>query len=257
MQLKFTILGCGSSLGVPRADGNFGNCNPNDKKNYRTRCSAIITSKFGNTLIDTSPDLRFQLLKNKIKNVDRVLYSHFHADQTHGINDLRIFYLKNKKKIQVFADRTTGKYLINNFKYFFKNMSSYPAILELNILKKNNVFIDKELKLKIKTVKVKHGDIKCCAFIINNKCAYISDVSKIYTKDLKYFKNLNYFIVDCLRYNKHPSHYCLEDVLELIKILKPQKTVLTNLHSDLDYKKLKEILPKNILPAYDGMSFVL
>ncbi len=257
MQLKFTILGCGSSLGVPRADGNFGNCNPNDKKNYRTRCSAIITSKFGNTLIDTSPDLRFQLLKNKIKNVDRVLYSHFHADQTHGINDLRIFYLKNKKKIQVFADRTTGKYLINNFKYFFKNMSSYPAILELNILKKNNVFIDKELKLKIKTVKVKHGDIKSCAFIINNKCAYISDVSKIYTKDLKYFKNLNYFIVDCLRYNKHPSHYCLEDVLELTKILKPQKTVLTNLHSDLDYKKLKEILPKNILPAYDGMSFVL
>ena len=257
MQLKFTILGCGSSLGVPRADGNFGNCNPNDKKNYRTRCSAIITSKFGNTLIDTSPDLRFQLLKNKIKNVDRVLYSHFHADQTHGINDLRIFYLKNKKKIQVFADRTTGKYLINNFKYFFKNMSSYPAILELNILKKNNVFIDKELKLKIKTVKVKHGDIKSCAFIINNKCAYISDVSKIYTKDLKYFKNLNYFIVDCLRYNKHPSHYCLENVLELTKILKPQKTVLTNLHSDLDYKKLKEILPKNILPAYDGMSFVL
>ncbi len=100
MQLKFTILGCGSSLGVPRADGNFGNCNPNDKKNYRTRCSAIITSKFGNTLIDTSPDLRFQLLKNKIKNVDRVLYSHFHADQTHGINDLRIFYLKNKKKFK-------------------------------------------------------------------------------------------------------------------------------------------------------------
>ena len=166
MQLKFTILGCGSSLGVPRADGNFGNCNPNDKKNYRTRCGAIITSKFGNTLIDTSPDLRFQLLKNKIKNVDRVLYSHFHADQTHGINDLRIFYLKNKKKIQVFADRTTGKYLINNFKYFFKSTSSYPAILELNILKKNNVFIDKEIKLKIKTVKVKHGDIKCCAFII-------------------------------------------------------------------------------------------
>ena len=85
----------------------------------------------------------------------------------------------------------------------------------------------------------------------------IQKVSITITKDLKYFKNLNYFIVDCLRYNKHPSHYCLEDVLELIKILKPQKTVLTNLHSDLDYKKLKEILPKNILPAYDGMSFVL
>ena len=257
MSLNFTILGCGSSLGVPKADGNFGNCNPYEKKNYRTRCSAIITSKHGNTLIDTSPDLRFQLLKNKIKNIDRVLYSHFHADQTHGINDLRIFYLKNKKKIQIFADYTTKKYLINNFDYYFKKKSSYPPILKLNILKKNNIFFDKKLKLKIKSIKVKHGDVNSCAFIINNKCAYISDVNEIYTKDLKYFKNLNYFVVDCLRYIKHPSHYNLEDVLKLTRIIKPKKTILTNLHSDLDYEKLKEKLPKNILPAYDGMSFAL
>ena len=98
MSIKFKILGCGSSMGVPRIDGNFGNCDPNEKKNYRTRCSAIIISKKSNTLIDTSPDLRNQLLKNKIKNISRVLYTHSHADQTHGINDLRIFYLKNKKK---------------------------------------------------------------------------------------------------------------------------------------------------------------
>jgi len=257
MSLKFTILGCGSSLGVPKADGNFGNCTPYEKKNYRTRCSAIITSKHGNTLIDTSPDLRFQLLKNKIKNIDRVLYSHFHADQTHGINDLRIFYLKNKKKIQIFADYGTKKYLIRNFNYYFEKKSSYPPILKLNILKKNNVFFDKKLKLKIKSIKVKHGDVDSCAFIINTKCGYISDVNEIYTKDLKYFKNLNYFVVDCLRFTKHPSHYNLQDVLKLTKIIKPKKTILTNLNSDLDYKKLKKILPKNILPAYDGMSFAL
>ena len=95
MSIKFTILGCGSSLGVPRADGTFGKCDPAEKRNYRTRCSAIITTKNSNTLIDTSPDLRFQLLKNKIKKIDRIIYSHFHADQTHGINDLRVFFLNN------------------------------------------------------------------------------------------------------------------------------------------------------------------
>ena len=98
MRVKFTILGCGSSLGVPRADGYWGECNPKEKKNYRTRCSALISTKNTNTLIDTSPDLRFQLIDNKINNIDRILYTHYHADQTHGINDLRVFYIKQKKK---------------------------------------------------------------------------------------------------------------------------------------------------------------
>ena len=113
MRVKFTILGCGSSLGVPRADGYWGECNPKEKKNYRTRCSALISTKNTNTLIDTSPDLRFQLIDNKINNIDRVLYTHYHADQTHGINDLRVFYIKQKKKIPVYADHHTTKYLKN------------------------------------------------------------------------------------------------------------------------------------------------
>ena len=255
--LKFTILGCGSSLGVPRIDGDFGKCDPKEKKNYRTRCSAIISSNFGNTLIDTSPDLRFQLLKNKIKTVDRVLYSHAHADQTHGINDLRIFYLKNKKKIPVYADAVTKKYLVNNFKYCFIKTSAYPPILEINTLKKNKKFLHKNKKITIKAIKVQHGSVQCSAFVINKKCAYISDVSKIFNKDLRYFRNLNYFIIDCLRYDKHPSHYNLEEVLKLIEILKPKKSILTNLHSDLDYNVSKKMLPKNVIPAYDGLSFKL
>ncbi len=257
MSFKFTILGCGSSMGVPRADGFFGSCNPKLKKNFRTRCSAIVTSKFSSTLIDTSPDLRFQLLKNNIRKIDRVLYSHFHADQTHGINDLRIFYLKNKKKIPVYSDNLTKVYLLKNFKYCFKKTSSYPPIAKIKILKKNNIFTDNNLKLNIKTIKVKHGNIECSAFIINKKCAYLSDVNKIYQKDYKYFKNLKYFIIDCLRYFKHPSHYNLEQVIELTKIFKPKKTILTNLHTDLDYLKLKKKLPKNIVPAFDGMSLNL
>ena len=257
MPLKFTILGCGSSMGVPRPDGSFGKCSPTEKKNYRTRCSAIISSKYNNTLIDTSPDLRFQLLKNNIKQINRVFYSHFHADQTHGINDLRIFFIKNKKKIPVYCDKQTKNYLIKNFNYCFKNTPSYPAILKLYPIKKNNHFKDQNINLNIRCIKVKHGKVECSAFIINNKCAYLSDVSFIYKKDYKYFNNLEYFVIDCLRYNKHPSHYNLNQVLEVIKIFKPKKTILTNLHSDLDYNDLKEILPKNVLPAYDSMSFNL
>ncbi len=257
MSIKFTILGCGSSMGVPRADGSFGNCNPAEKKNYRTRCSAVISSKYSNTLIDTSPDLRFQLLKNNIKKIDRVLYSHTHADQTHGINDLRIFYIKSKKKIPVYCDLYTKNYLLKNFKYCFKNTISYPAILKLNIIKKNNYFVDKNTNLNIKSIKVGHGKVNCNAYIINNKCAYLSDVNMIYEKDYKHFTNLKYFVIDCLRFKKHPSHFNLDEVLELIRILKPKKSILTNLHVDLDYNKLKKILPKSVLPAYDGMNFNL
>ena len=102
--MKFTILGCGSSMGVPRSDGFFGNCDPKNKKNYRTRCSALIQTQSENVLIDTSPDLRQQLINNKVKKIDKVFYSHMHADQTHGINDLRVFYIQNKKTIRIYRD---------------------------------------------------------------------------------------------------------------------------------------------------------
>ena len=111
MAVKFTILGCGSSFGVPRIDGFFGNCNSKNKKNYRTRCSALISFKNNNILIDTSPDIKNQFINNKIKNVDKVFFTHQHADQTHGLNELRVFYMKNKKKIPVFADKVTKKHL--------------------------------------------------------------------------------------------------------------------------------------------------
>tara|TARA_Y100000590_G_scaffold300224_1_gene338504 strand:+ start:1420 stop:2193 length:774 start_codon:yes stop_codon:yes gene_type:complete len=257
MSLKFTILGCGSSMGVPRPDGSFGKCNPKNILNYRTRCSAAISYKDNNTLIDTSPDLRSQLIKNKIKNVDRILYSHFHADQTHGINDLRIFFIKNKKKIPIYCDLDTKKYLLKNFNYCFKGTNSYPSILKINPLKKKIIFKDGTSKVIIKSIKVKHGNVSCNAFIINNKCAYMSDVSMIYNKDYRHFKNLKYFVVDCLRYNKHPSHYNVEQVLKLINLLKPKIAILTNLGSDLDYEKLNKKLPKNIIPAYDGMTLNL
>ena len=256
--MKFIILGCGSSMGVPRADGFYGKCDPKNKKNYRTRCSAVVLSKNLNILFDSSPDLRTQLINNKIKSIDKVFYSHMHADQTHGINDLRVFFIKNKKPINVYADNATSKYLLKNFSYCFKsNSKEYPSILKLNKIRKVFSINSYDEKINIRSIKVEHGNVNSICYIINKKLAYISDVSKIYKKDYKYFKNLKYLIIDCLWYRNHPSHLNLDQSLEFIKKFSPKKAVLTNLHSDLDYKELKKKLNKNIAPAYDGMSLNL
>ena len=256
--MKFIILGCGSSMGVPRPDGYFGKCNSRNKKNFRSRCSALIKTKNETIIIDTSPDLRQQLINNKIRCIDKVFYSHMHADQTHGINDLRVFFIKNKKPIPVFADKPTRKYLMNNFKYCFVNQNKgYPAILKLNSIKKKMLIKDGLKKLNIKSIKVKHGNVDSICYIINNKLAYISDVSKIFEKDYKHFKNLKYLIIDCLWYRYHPSHFNLDKSLEMITKFSPRKAILTNLHTDIDYNEISKKLPKNIVPAYDGLSIIL
>ena len=257
MSVRFTILGCGYSFGVPTIDGSFGKCNPKNIKNHRTRCSALISSSKTNILIDTSPDIKLQLIKNKIKNINKIFYTHPHADQTHGINEMRFFYLKNKLKIPVYADLMTRKYLISAFKYCFKHTSNYPPTLEMRNLKKLHKIGSGKSAITLKSVKVQHGKINSISYIINNKCAYASDVSKIFTKDLYKFKNLKYLVIDCLRYKYHPSHYNLEDIFKLVSIIKPKKTILTNLNNEIDYTNVKKILPKNIIPAYDGLSINL
>ena len=256
--MKFIILGCGSSMGVPRPDGFFGNCDPKNKKNYRTRCSALIKTSDENILIDTSPDLRQQLIRHKINKISRVFYSHMHADQTHGINDLRSFFINSKKQIDVYADKYTSKYLKQNFSYCFESYSNeYPATLNLNKLNTNLFTIEKSKKISIKSIEVEHGRVKSNCFILDKKLAYISDVSKIYKKDFKYFKNLKYLIIDCLWYKFHPSHFNLETSLALIKKFKPKKAILTNLSPVLDYNVLKKMLPKNVIPAHDGLTIDL
>ena len=256
--MKFIILGCGSSMGVPRPDGFYGNCDPNNKKNHRTRCSALFQTSDENILIDTSPDLRQQLLRHKIKKINKVLYSHMHGDQTHGINDLRSFFINSRKPIDVYADKFTSNYLVKTFSYIFKSYTKeYPATLKLNKLKNNFFTSNKNRKVKIKSVEVEHGRVKSNCFIIDKKLAYISDVSKIYNKDHKYFNNIQYLIIDCLWYNFHPSHFNLESSLAIIKSFKPKKAILTNLSPIMDYKKLKNVLPINVQPAHDGLSVKL
>ena len=245
-------------MGVPRPDGFFGNCNPNNKKNYRTRCSALIKTDKQNVLIDTSPDLRQQMLNQKVKTINKVFYSHMHADQTHGINDLRSFYIKNKNIINVFADPITSKYLKKSFSYCFDNYSKeYPATLKLNSIKKKLFIKNSKRNIKITPITVKHGSVKSICYIIDKKLAYISDVSEIYKKDFKHFKNLKYLIIDCLWYKNHPSHFNLEKSLSMIDIFSPKKAILTNLHTDIDYDKIMKLLPKNVVPAYDGLTLKL
>ena len=254
MSVKFIILGSGSSMGVPRADGYYGNCDLKNKKNFRTRCSALIKFSNQNILIDTSPDLRSQLLINKVKSVEKVFYTHLHADQTHGINDLRPFFLITKKQIPVFADIKTSKYLKSTFNYCFKSSHGYPSTLKLNKLKKKHIFKNKNSNLIVEPIPTEHGNIESICYLINKKLAYASDISLFYEKDYKKLKKLDYLIVDCLWYRKHSAHFNLNQVLDLVKLLSPKKTILTNMHSDLDYNQLKKKLPKNIQPGFDGMT---
>ena len=258
MEIKFTILGCGYSLGIPRIDGSFGKCNPKNKKNYRTRCSALIKTSNENILIDSSPDLRHQLLRHKIKKISKVFYSHMHADQTHGINDLRAFFLNSDKQINIFADKTTAKFLKKSFSYCFQKYSKeYPATLKFNKLKKNFLIMHNNRNIKVQTIQVEHGNVKSNCFIIDKKLAYITDVSDIYKKDFAHFKSLKYLIIDCLWYNYHPSHFNLEKSLFFIKKFNPKTAILSNLSPVLDYNQLKKLLPKNIIPAHDGLTLEL
>ena len=175
-------------MGVPRPDGFFGNCDPKNKKNFRTRCSALIKTKRENILIDTSPDLRQQLLRHKIKKIDKVFYSHMHADQTHGINDLRSFFINSRKQIDIFADKATSKYLTHSFSYCFKSYSNeYPATLRLNKIDNKMYVKNYNKKIYIKPITVDHGNVKSTCYIIDRKLAYISDVNDISIKNFKYF----------------------------------------------------------------------
>ena len=256
MKTKLIILGCGSSIGTPRIDGFWGKCKKN-KKNNRTRCSAAIVKGNNNILIDTSPDIKKQLISNKIKNVSSVVFSHEHSDQTNGLFELRPFYWKKKKKINIYGNKKTINYLSNTYKFLFKTTDSYyPAIIKANLVESEFSLGEKKNKVNFQTFSVKHGKTNTIVYIFE-KTAYISDTNDLSIVDMKKLKNLNYLILDCFRIQKHETHFNLDEALFVHEALKPKKTILTNLHQDLDYNFLLKNLPKNILPAYDGFQINL
>ena len=256
MRTKLIILGCGSSVGVPRIDGFWGNCNRNNKKNIRSRCSAIIIKGSNSILIDTSPDIKNQILSNKIKNISSILFTHEHADQTNGLFEIRPFYWNTKKKIEVYANKFTLNSLIKRQTYLFNGVNDYPALVNGNIVKKNFSLGKGNEKVNFKTISVKHGKTNSIAYIFE-KTAYISDSDDLSIIKNKKLKNLKYLIIDCLKYKRHPSHFNLQESMFIHYKLKPKKTILTNLHHDIDYDTLSKILPKDIVPAYDGLKLNL
>ena len=260
--IKTTILGCGSSGGVPRIDGDWGVCDPKNEKNVRTRCSILVEriteDKKTVVLIDTSPDMRNQLLKAGVKSLDAVLYTHDHADQSGGIDDLRVFALRKRERVNVYFDKDTASRLIPRFNYCFRSgeKQGYPSILAENFIKPyEKLIIDGPGgKLCFIPFLQDHGSISSLGYKFNN-IAYSSDVVDFPDKSLKYISNLDYWIVDALRITPHPTHSHLDKTLNWINNFSCKQAYLTNMHIDLDYEQLLNTLPDNVKPSFDGFSF--
>ena len=248
--MKVKILGCGSSFGVPLIGNKFGNCDANNEKNYRTRPSILIQENNCNLLIDTSPDLRSQLLKANCDKIDAVLYTHKHADHIHGINDLRALSLIMKNKIPAWGSKETIEYLKSNFNYIFNHSKSYEPIMITNIIL-DEFYIN---NIKINTFQHNHGNIDCTTYIINN-FAYITDIKKFYDNTIDKLKGVKKLVIGCLRMDEHPSHASFNQIMDYINYIKPEKAFLTHLTALMDYEQLLSKCPKNVEPAYDNMEF--
>ena len=262
MTLKITLLGCGSSGGVPRLGEKWGACDPLNPKNRRQRCSALIEKKNtkGTTrvLIDTSPDMRDQLLNAGIGELDAVLYTHAHADHVHGLDDLRMIVINMRKRLPVWADAATKADLISRFGYAFETPkgSNYPPILEINDIDGPFKIEGAGGPLSFVPLEVNHGNIDALGFRVAD-IAYLPDVFEIPEYTWEKLMNLQLWVVDALRYEPHPSHSHLERTLKWIERAKPERSIITNMHVDLDFETLYHELPINVEPAFDMLSITL
>jgi phosphoribosyl 1,2-cyclic phosphate phosphodiesterase len=260
MNLTLTILGCGSSAGVPRPALGWGACDPNDPKNRRRRCSLMVERTRGQgttrVVIDTAPDLREQLIDANVDHIDAVFLTHEHADQTHGIDDLRSVVLHQRRRIPVYLNQSTAKDVVQRFAYCFVSPpgSDYPPILIREAIEggESRAIEGKGGTVTLSAFNVQHGNIPALGYRIGN-AAYTPDLHDIPRESWPALENLDLWIVDGLRYAGHPSHFSVGDALSWIERFKPKRAVITNMHSDLDYEVLRKSLPEGVIPAYDGM----
>jgi phosphoribosyl 1,2-cyclic phosphate phosphodiesterase len=262
MTLNFTILGCGSSAGVPRPALGWGECDPHNPKNRRRRTSLLVerrsTEGVTRVLVDTSPDLREQLIDADVDWLDGIVYTHEHADHTHGIDDLRSLFIKRRQRVDLYLDDQTGAMMRTRFGYCFTSPpgSDYPPIANaLRLTAGTAVTIaGKGGPITALPFLQYHGDISSLGFRFD-QLAYSADVSGVPETSLPALDGLAVWIVDALRYRPHPSHFSVDDALRWIERVKPRRAVLTNLHADLDYETLRGKLPAHVVPAFDGMTF--
>lgn len=261
-ELRFTILGCGSSGGVPRLGGLWGDCDPTNPKNRRRRCSMLVEriTEAGTTtvLIDTSPDMREQLLDAQVGHLDAVLFTHGHADHVHGIDDLRQIVFNRKERLDVWADGPTQERLYAGFGYAFTQPegSPYPAILDMHTIDGTVTIDGAGGAISFTPFKVDHGAIDALGFRIKG-LAYLPDVYDIYDESWSALEDLDIWVLDALRRTPSPTHAHLERTLEWIEKVGPKRAVLTDMHIDLDYQTLLDETPAHIEPAYDGMCLTL
>lgn len=260
---RFTILGCGSSGGVPRLGGDWGDCDPANPKNRRRRCSMLVerlgTEGVTRVLIDTAPDMRDQLLDAGVGTLDAVAYTHSHADHTHGIDDLRQIVFNLRRRLPVWADGATQSALIDRFGYAFVQPadSPYPPILDLHTIHDAPFTIEGAGgPVTLTPFRADHGSIEALGFRIGG-LAYLPDAVKIPEDSWPVLAGLQVFVVDALRRKPHPTHAHLALALDWIARAAPARAVLTNMHLDLDHATLCAELPAHITPAHDGMQIEL
>jgi phosphoribosyl 1,2-cyclic phosphate phosphodiesterase len=261
--MRFTIIGCGSSPGVPRITGDWGACNPIEPRNRRRRASMLverISEDGGKTIvvIDTGPDFRDQMISAGVERLDAVVYTHAHADHIHGIDDLRGYWLQQKQLIDIYADSFTLARLTESFGYCFKMpvASGYPPILLAHELIHGEAF---EVSgnggvICFQSLTQVHGSILSLGFRVGS-VAYCSDVSDFPEQTSDQLRNLDLLIIDALQYMPHPSHLSLAEALVWIERLKPKRAVLTHMHTPLDYGTLTACLPEGVEPGFDGFCF--
>ncbi|MDQ8730046.1 MBL fold metallo-hydrolase [Bradyrhizobium sp. LHD-71] len=260
MSVIVTILGCGSSAGVPRPALGWGACDPSNPKNRRRRCSILIERKSSSgitrVLIDTSPDLREQLIDASVDSLDAVFLTHEHADQLHGMDDLRSVVMHMRARIPVYMSQAAARDVLSRFGYCFTQPpgSDYPPILEHRSVEagETRTIEGKGGALTLEPFLVDHGNIPALGYRFAG-AAYSPDMNDIPRESLGRLKDLDVWIIDGLRYAPHPSHTNVEQALSWVELMKPRRAVITNMHSDLDYEVLRKKLPNGVVPAFDGM----
>ena len=264
--LTVTILGCGSSGGVPRVGYGWGACDPGEPRNRRRRCSILVERRDGpdeaatTLLVDTAPDLREQLLAARVQRLDAILFTHAHADHTHGIDDVRALVIHMRRRIPVFADARTRRLLETRFGYCFETPpgSEYPPILDMHDLADGEPMAVEGPGGAVSALPfgMEHGNEAALGFRFG-PLAYAPDVSRMPEAAQACLHGLDLLIIDALRETPHPTHYSVSDALALIERVRPRRAILTNLHTDLDYAALSARLPSNVVPAHDGLSVTL
>ncbi|MCB1462828.1 MAG: MBL fold metallo-hydrolase [Nitratireductor sp.] len=268
MSYRFTILGCGSSPGTPRINGDWGAADPTNPRNRRRRASMLVEriGPEGTTtvLIDTSPDLREQMLMANVQRIDGVLFTHPHADHVHGIDDLRQYAIIQRERIQTYANAATLERLRHGFDYCYEQPagSIYPPILQANEIRPGEIVRIEGPGGQVDALPVDqiHGPIHSLGFRFGGDLAarrgglcYSPDVSDIPPESLPALADLDIWVVDALQYRMHLSHFSLSQALEWIAKLTPKRAVLTHMHIPLDYETVQLETPDHVEPAYDGL----